>query len=440
MQRIVIVLDTAPSMNARTADGRTRWDHALDEARNLIDVAGPLAEFRIAETSGNSAFGFTPDRFEARGLLEQLAPKSVEPRFPVLDGSETHVYFVSDGVALPDIPRTVETISVFEAAKNVGITAFDIRPTPSNPLEYEAYLEVHNFGEHTAIGVTLGGSSEQDRITRTVSVAPGQPYREVFDLSGFNGGAVQAAILAKDDALMSDDIATAYLPTKRRMRTLLVTTGNRLLQTLLKLDTSVDLVVTEPTGYQELPDIDAYVFDRFAPQTPPSKPALIIGNPEAPWLGHRQGTVYKPRITKWAEGHPIMQHVALRDISIQRAPRIDSENLIVIAASNDTPLIVASEEPRWVMLTFDFSSSDLALQPGFPVFIRNVLAWLDQSRPVIQRSNPLFFDVNGSVLEGERPIVPAGSWLRHELWFYMLLGAAALIGVEWFTYHRRITL
>src|SRR5678815_2085704 len=40
-QRIVIVLDTSPSMNTRTADGRTRWLHAINEAHALLGLAGP---------------------------------------------------------------------------------------------------------------------------------------------------------------------------------------------------------------------------------------------------------------------------------------------------------------------------------------------------------------------------------------------------------------
>jgi hypothetical protein len=30
--------------------------------------------------------------------------------------------------------------------------------------------------------------------------------------------------------------------------------------------------------------------------------------------------------------------------------------------------------------------------------------------------------------------------LRRELWFYLMLGAFALAAIEWFAYHRKITL
>ena len=103
------------------------------------------------------------------------------------------------------------------------------------------------------------------------------------------------------------------------------------------------------------------------------------------WLRAPQGEVRKPSITTWSDNHPLMQYVPVHDISIERAAKIDASNLTVIAASKDTPLIVASEKPRWVMLTFDLNSSDFALQTGFPVFIENVLAWFNREQLAVRR-------------------------------------------------------
>src|SRR5215813_9816886 len=36
-ERIVIVLDTSPTMLTQTRDGRTRWQHAVDRAKGLLD-------------------------------------------------------------------------------------------------------------------------------------------------------------------------------------------------------------------------------------------------------------------------------------------------------------------------------------------------------------------------------------------------------------------
>jgi hypothetical protein len=495
-QRTVIVLDTSPSMNARTADGRTRWRHAVEKAQALLDSREPAVEVRIADTSGESASPFTTDRAEALKQLEALSPAATAPRFPDVDGRHSTVYFVSDGVALTDAPAFVERLSVFEPAHNVAITAFEVRPVPSNPLEYEAYLEIQNSGAPSTVDVTLRGQG-QESIRRTTRLAAEETLREAFDLSRFGGGAVQASVRADDDALASDDVAFAYLPLHRAMRTLLVTRGNRHLETLLKLDPHVVLLTTSPRNYRELPEIDAYIFDRFAPAAAPPKPALVIGAPAAPWLPAPQGHVRKPEISAWSDEHPTMQHLSIRDVSIQQASRIDPGGLTVIVASKETPLIVASETPRWVMLTFDLDSSDLPLQAGFPLFVGNTLAWLNReplalgrppgnvhipmaqadvrasdgraipSEPLLDATvfhtnepglytathgdsrlhiavslaNAHLSNINRSVFTAGTPTAaPPRGWWRRELWFYMLLTALVFISAEWLTYHRRITL
>ena len=345
-------------------------------------------------------------------------------------------------------------------------------------------------------GIVASWNAGGQRINKTVRLGTEETYKDVFDLSQFAGGGIRATVQAKDDALPIDDIAFAYLPIKRKTRTLLVTKGNRYLETALKLNNYVDLSVTDPANYRESTNIDAYIFDRFAPGTPPSRPALIFGTPNAAWLKPASGEIQKPEITTWSEDHPIMQYVSVHDVAIERAARIDAENLTVVAASRQTPLIVVSEKPKWVMLTFDLQSSDFAFHVGFPVFIENVLAWFNRDQLALKRSpgivdvplgnaqirtidgktvtseqqlgrtvfvanepglfagtqgdtrlhvavnlaNPTFSDVNRSVFKTDRRAAAQQYWLRRELWFYMLLAAVVLISIEWFTYHRRITL
>jgi len=191
-----------------------------------------------------------------------------------------------------------------------------------------------------------------------------------------------------------------------------------------------------------------------------------------------------------------MQFVSLHDVSIERASRVDPGNLTVIAAAKQTPLILASEKPKWVMLTFDLDSSDFPFHVGFPVFIENVLSWFSREQLALKRSpgivsvplanaqirtidgkiiasdqqlgetvfdtvepglysatqgdqlvhvavnmaNPTFSDVNRSVFKTDKAAASEHYWLRRELWFYMLMAAMGLAAIEWFTYHRRMTL
>lgn len=512
--RTVIVLDTSPTMQTRMNDGKTRWEHAVEAANAIVSAGTGSTQFRIADTSGQFDSPFTDNRAELRRLIERMHPVIAPTRFPDIDKplpdtetnpagrttkvEETPVTFITDGVSPVNVPANATSISVFETASNVGITAFEVRSMPTAPLAYEAFLEARNSGkEARSVEITVSGAGQQ-RIVKKVNIAGGQSYKEALDLSKFDGGGIRAAIRSDGDAFSPDDIAYAYLPVKRRTRTLLVTNGNKFLENALKLDRLVELSTIAPAAFKDAKDFDAIVFDRFAPAELPSRPSLIVGAQKAAWLGEPQGYVARPRFESWMENHPVMQHVSLYDVTIENAARIDTKNLSVLAASaSDTPLIVASESPRWIQLTFDLQASDFPYHPGFPIFLDNAIAWFGRERLAIRRApgiveiplakaevrtidgSPLptqesvtgtvfeasepglyvassgdvrqyiavnfanreFSDINNSHVRENRTNQTAGiPFLRHELWFYMLCGALLLIGAEWFTYHRRITL
>lgn len=501
-RRIVIVLDTSPTMQARMNDGKTRWEHAVDAAAAIVSAGTGSTKFRIADTAGQFDSPFTDNRAELRRLIQRMHPVIAPIRFPDIDrapdGEETPVTFVTDGVAPVSVPANATSISVFENASNVGITAFEVRSMPTAPLAYEAFLEARNSGkEPRTVEITISGAGQQ-RIVKSVRVGAGDSYKEALDLSKFDGGGIRAAIRSDGDAFTPDDVAYAYLPVKRKTKTLLVTAGNKFLENALKLDRLVELSIITPAAYKDGKEYDALVFDRFAPSELPSRPSLIIGAQKAPWLRPPVGYVSRPRFESWMENHPVMQHVSLYDVTVENAARIDTSNLSVLAASgNDTPLIVASESPRWIELTFDIQASDFPYHAGFPIFLDNAIAWFGRERLALRRApgiveiplakaevrtidgSPLptqesvagtvfeasepglyvaasgdvrqyiavnfanreFSDINNSNVRENTSTQTAGlPFFRHELWFYMLCGALLLIGAEWFTYHRRITL
>jgi aerotolerance regulator-like protein len=500
-RQVVIVLDTSPTMLARTSDGKTRWQRGVESAQSLLNSGGVRTEFRVTDTADQFDSPFMSDRAALNKVIAGMHPQNLPSRFPqsaagASSGERPSVYFITDGVSGVRVPNGVNTISVFEPAANVGITAFEIRSMPSAKLGYEAYLEVYNSGKETRpVQITLSGAG-QHRITRNVRLASGQSFKEAIDVSQFEGGGIRAAIRSEGDAFAPDDVAYAYLPVKRRTKTLLVTPGNMLLETVLKLDSLVDLSVTNPKSYSGASDFDALVFDRWAPTEPPSRPALIIGAQSVSWLPRITGSVSKPSFQSWMEDHPVMQHVSLYDVKVDSAARIGAKSLIVLAASSaDTPLIVASEQPRWVLIAFDLQLSDFPYHAAFPLFVDNALAWFDRDRLAVRRSpgivdvalpgaqirdidgrsvpsretsdgivfeaadpglyvaskgdtrqyiavnfaNRQYSEINNShIHEGAKP-QSKNPILRRELWFYLLCAASLLFGLEWFTYHRRIT-
>jgi hypothetical protein len=499
-ERTLLVLDTSPSMLTRTSDGMTRWDHAVTAALRTVNASAPSSEFRVADTAGRIDAAPTTDRREIRESIERMKPISGTAGFPEKDAETAHVHFITDGVVPLTMPKGTIRESVFEEAENIAITAFEIRSTASSALAYEAYLEVHNYGKQDReVRLTIAGPGGQ-HIERTLNLKAGGEFGGPFDLSKFEGGGIRAAIQAGGDALSLDDVAYAYLPINRTAKTLLVTSGSPYLEALLRLDSLVDVTVIKPDKYQPDPSFDAYIFDGFAPASPPPRPTLFIGEtPNTTWLPQTRGTLSKPRFATWSEDHPVMRYVSLHDVALERAARIENTNMQVLAESADrAPLILASEEkqrPRWVLTAFSLKSSDFPLHSGFPLFIDNALGWLSRESLALRRqpgviSVPLaqaeikglngerlvsysqgettmfetaepglyvathedsrqyvavnmasaqYSNVNKTVSQKDRPAAVTAGWLEQELWFYMIGAAALLLVFEWFTYHRGIT-
>jgi hypothetical protein len=499
-ERTLLVLDTSPSMLARTSDGMTRWEHAVAAALKTVNAAAPSSEFRVADTAGRIDAAPTTDRREIREAIERMKPISGMASFPERDPQTVHVHFITDGVVPLAMPKGTIRESVFEEAENVAITAFEIRSTASSALAYEAYLEVHNYGKQDReVRLTIAGPGGQ-HIERALNLKAGGEFGGPFDLSKFEGGGIRATIQAGGDALSLDDTAFAYLPINRTAKTLLVTNGNPYLEALLRLDSLVDVTVIKPEKYQPDPSFDAYIFDGFAPASAPPRPTLFIGEtPNTTWLPQTKGTLSKPRFATWSEDHPVMRYVSLHDVALERAGRIENTNMQVLAESADhAPLILASEEkqrPRWVLTAFSLKNSDFPLHSGFPLFIDNALGWLSRESLALRRqpgviSVPLaqaeikgldgerlgsysqgettmfeaaepglyvathedsrqyvavnlasaqYSNVNKTVSTKDRPAAVTAGWMEQELWFYMIGAAALLLVFEWFTYHRGIT-
>jgi hypothetical protein len=147
------------------------------------------------------------------------------------------------------------------------------------------------------------------------------------------------------------------------------------------------------------------------------------------------------------------------------------------------------------MVGFSLEASDFPLHSGFPLFIDNALAWLSREPLALRRqpglvtvplaqaeikalngdvlkshssgdstsfeapepglyvathedtrqylavnlASPQYSNLNNTTSQKDRPAAVTAGWLEQELWFYMIGAAALLLALEWFTYHRGIT-
>ena len=388
---ITIVMDNSATMSTRMSDGFTRWDHAVEHARRLIQGRSADGEFLIVDTSGQAPPTEPGQRPEALDVLASLTVSlGADPRFPTVPESDADLFFISDGVMVDDVPDAAALISVFEPASNVGITAFAIDALPSGPHRYQAFLEVTNASLTTkVVAVRLSGSGGPGQ-RYDVTLQAGESRVRSVDLSGFDRGAIRATVISDADAFVADDYAYGFLPVQSPTRVALITPGSVFLESALAAEERLALEVLTPGQYDSGVVADVYIFDRFAPVAAPPGPTLLFLPPDADWLARTTEVLSAPHVTGWDAEHPMLQFVSLVDLRVDRAARIalpgrsaepsqglegrQVRGVDIVVGSRELPLVVASE--RSVRVSFALDDSNFPLQPGFPIFLANTLSWL----------------------------------------------------------------
>ena len=492
---LTIVLDSSLSMLAERPDGRTRWAAARDRA---LSLAGGDADVTLLTTADGIVGGPTADREALRVAVTRIGPAEPGPFPQVAQGVSPaggQVLFITDGVTPYDVPAGVRVESVFAAASNAAITAFDVRRDWRTPGRYEAYIELANFSDAPR-QLTLTIDAGAARIfERAVTVNADEIVRQSLPFDAGEGGVVRAAIAGPADAVKQDDEAFAWVASARPSVVTLVTRRNVPLETLLDFDGTVTVERIEPEQYRGS-SRGIVVFDRWAPAQPPAQPALFIAPPPVSWLPAAAGP---ERPAVWAradESHPAVRGVDGRTLRFDEVLAYDLKDWNPLAfTARGTPL-VAVREPGGVghaLFAFDLTRGNIANDPAFPVLVGDVLEWFARTSPVrveqpgtirlpadvtaIRRVDGGAVTLNRvgdvavadlrepGVYLAERPSgqiaiainagTRASSNVRHAsradasaseaprasagLWIWLVLLAAALVSLEWYTWQRRLT-
>jgi Aerotolerance regulator N-terminal len=391
---VVLVIDTFPTMAVLRSDGRTRLAAALERAERIIAERSAGSRYLVADTMHQIGEGAFEPPAAALARLRTIQPATAgtpwfpQVLFPDADGAaeadRRQLWFLTDGVAALQTPPGTRQVSAFEAADNVGITAFEVRAQPADPRQHQAYLEATNASAGAKkVQIRIAGVGAP-AVARELDLAGGASASVVVDVSAFGEGPLRAGVRADADALPLDDVAYAYLPGKGKVRVGLVTSGNADLVRTLRLLPRVAVEVISPGALRDASRFDALILDRFVPSEPPRVPALLIGPRSVAWLARRAGTVTDTRLAHWDGSHPLLAGVSLRDVLVDRATLFKpgsgerAASLAVVAQGpGGEPLILAAREGRRLALVnFALEQSNFPLQASFPAFLSNAIDWL----------------------------------------------------------------
>jgi hypothetical protein len=395
--RVLIVIDSSWSMLARTRSHETRWQRAVGQARRLAAAAAGGSPIALATTADGLVEGPTTDLTRLEAALDRITPAGGDPTaWPELAGADS-IHFITDGAAARILRPGITVHSVFEVAPNVGVTAFDVRAAPSADLAGTAYLEIVNYADtpqdvHATI--TRGDAVVLDR---RAGMRAGEALRQLVPVARGGDPRMRVHVDAAQDALDIDNDAFAWIEHANPLTITVVGQQTGWLRPLFAGDPDVRVTFIDPSKYGLPPSAgarevlparaDVLLFDRWAPDEPPTTPAIYVAPPDVPWLSRASGAV--PRAwnaadelrPRWeaAGSHPVVDGVDPLTMKIEKAHPYAGDALTPVAQSaKGTPLVYVAEtrDRRFVVLTFGPGESNLASAPGFPVLMGNALDWL----------------------------------------------------------------
>jgi len=506
--RRLIILDSSWSMGTRTSAGETRWERAIAEARALIQSSAG-DEVAVATTADGLVEGPTTDAVLLEAALDRLAPAGGEGTdWPKL-ANVSKVHFLTDGT----VPRSMSALdatgadvviqSVFEAAPNVAITAFEVYEPGDPEAQAEAYLELANYADQpqtARLVVTRGTTSVADV---RVDLAAGEAVRQMVPVGRTGDPRVRARISAPNNALAIDDEAVAWIARAEALAVTVVSAEPGFLKVLFDTLPGMRVTYIAPGVYaqpRQGPE-HVLVFDHWVPPAAPGKPALYVSpmmTSGTEWLG--QARMESKPSWATADRHAVLRGVDPATVTLERARAVESDAWLPVARSaTGVPLVSVQEsvDSRGAMFGFGFLEveSNVALQPAFPVLVVNTLEWLGrptlagQLRPgvvqveaalsrvlttsgdvlpitrfgdaqlvrfpgpglylaegggmrttfAVNVGDPLVSNVNRTSLSDEVQALGAAA-RANDPWWPVIVGLAfLLVLVEWWTWHRRIT-
>lgn len=434
-RQVVIVLDASASMQAREADGRTRFAHALEAIRAQIEAKEPGDAFALIVAS---------DRVEVRCPLEQGrlrllsalegvavtgraldAPKAIEfARAVVRDQPHPEVLVVGDGAAgalaalagvaplgsevkasAKDggerVPLRLERVG--EARENVGIVRFSARKNRSLGTDY-VLARVKNFGqEPRQLNLELSLDGQVQKVLPR-ELAPGAELSERLQLDLPQGGVLRLELSASEgtgpfDALSLDDVAYAVVQPARKHRVLVVAPSaaalepyqaafaamQELVDPSSQALSAAEFAALEPAAREA----DLIVCSGVLPEGLPPKAALLLaGQPLPSFLPAREeAREAEPVVWDWQREHLLNRYLNWRDLPLPPARPLQLQGGEALVQSYQGALVAAfRERGRQVLwIGFDPGSRLFPFRLAFPLLLRNALAWFEQEGRLLLR-------------------------------------------------------
>lgn len=480
---VVILIDRSASMNTLEG-GKTRLELAKEQAVRHVKAmnrsgAAWLTWFGAAPAQTQAmviAFSdratvvspFTTNTDDLARLIEEIEPTDgrtdVREALQLAEAymSQTRLeqtsesaaqasamLLISDG-ALGDlrdvVPRAgaIKLIRVGETDDNVGVTALRIQRSYERPESLGVFVQARNFGSapiETDIALYVDGrlqtvrpvklaaaprsTNDEDEAT---AAAPdedrtrGSSADVSFDLE-LERAALLEARVSRNDALAVDNRAFVLAPAPRRLRALLVSSGNFFLEKVFRFLPLERFDYMTPEQYESTPAekleadgrsiYDVVIFDKHSTKRLPTGGYIFFAAaPEIEGV-KLTGEAENQALIWWDETDPVLRYVALEYVFASKTVTFETprESEVLVEGAKG-PLLsrFSKDSSQFLIVGFAVEETTWWSKPSFPIFAYNAMSYLGgvglaSSIEPVRPGDPLRFALKAGVSNStlERP-------------------------------------
>jgi hypothetical protein len=439
-RRFVLLIDRSASMSANDVKP-TRLEVAKKQARTFIESLRDRTFFSLKDESDQVMIigfddharvmcNFTSDKHQLYSAVDAINPGNggsaldeaivVARAFAQSPGTEANnrsteapaqLVLFSDG-RIRDVEKIVigqeELIfnCIGNTQENIAVTAMQARRSYENPDEISVFATVTNFNtEQVTCDVQLSINDDVQAIRAVTipplkvsdkTVQPGEVSVD-FSLSHVNAGVLEVRQL-KPDSLSCDDAAWAILSPPGRLKVLLVTAGNIVLESALRACPLAQLELCLPEEFEAIDfgtlgveqSYNVIVLDNHIPTQLPRCHYLVFGHPPNGIDVSVSEQLENQVIVDWRPRHAVLKHVNLMNLFAAECYKMtlprDAE---ILAEFGQSPALILLRRTGSIFLLagFDVLQTNWPFEPSFILFCYNATAFLGMQAGQDQETN-----------------------------------------------------
>jgi len=433
--RYVILIDRSASMNS-TDIKPSRLEAAKEQAKIFVESMRNKAFYSLRDDSDQTmviAFdnnakvmcNFTSDKKQLNRAIDAVTPSDgasslaeaivVAQAFAQSPGVEAdflsaeepaQLVLFSDG-QIRDLDQIVVGADELtfhcmgESQQNVAVIAMQARRSYENPEEVNVFATLANYDTAPITCDVQLSINNNVRAVKSVTVPPQRTDESSdavipgklavdFSLSYPEAGVLEVRKLTgsgETDCLSCDDAAWAILPAPKKLSVLLVTAGNKVLESALQacplakldLQSPAQFDSTDPNDLSIEQRYDMIVLDNYVPAELPKCRYLVFGRPPDGIDVTASEQLENQVVVDWRNKHPVLKYVDLTNLFVAKCYKmILPRDADVLAEFNETPAmaLVRRNGSVFLLAGFDILQSNWPFEPGFVLFCYNAAGFL----------------------------------------------------------------